>query len=199
MGVNDARNQAGVSAVWVAVLVAAGILLGGGVTYIIMNGGLNTKPREEVTPDQPLEGGQTETGEEQSKTDMELFQAALDGEISIRCEYTQDGYQSNAILRANGDIRINETSDEGTYHLINLLPTENEAYHWEKGSTQGFRYNPETYEQHFDEDEYDIFQPNTFERKVNNGTVSCEDAGTPAQDLFSEPEDINFTMPTNQL
>lgn len=184
---------------WVVVLVAAGVLLGAGVAYIIMNGGFDAKPREEAIPDQPLEEEQTDTEEGQSKTDMELFRAALDGEISIRCEYTQGGYQSSAILRANGDIRINETSDKGTYHLINLLPTENKAYHWEKGSTQGFSYSSKTYGQHFDEDEYDIFQPNTFERKVNNGTVSCEDAGIPAQDLFTKPEDVNFTMPTNQL
>lgn len=195
---NDARNQNGLSRGWVIALVALALVLGAGIMYVIMNGGFHQDGEEEAVQNTPAEE-QTETKQEPAKSDMELYQAASNGGTSIRCEYTEDGYQSVAYLRANGEIRINKTSHRGTDHLVNLLDTKNKAYHWQKGGSQGYEYNSETYAQHFEDDEYDVFKQETFERKANADTIDCEDAGTLDQQLFTKPENIPFTMPTNQI
>lgn len=192
------RNQDGLSTGWVIAIAVVAIILGAGIMYVIMGSGSGQGGEEEAAQAVPAEE-HTETEQEPSKSDMELYQAARGGDTSIRCEYTEDGHLNVAYLRANGDIRINKTSDRGTDHLVNLLDTKDTAYHWRKGGSQGYEYNSETYTQHFEDDEYDVFEQETFEQKADADTIDCEDAGTLDQQLFAKPDNIPFAMPTNQL
>lgn len=196
------RSHQGSVTLWVVAAAAAGLLLGAGATYFVMSNNSDpeaTADRGREVPQEPAGQKQERQKEQSELIDMELYRTARDGKKSIRCEYTQEGHQNVAFLRANGDIRISETTDEGTYYFINLLSTQDKAYRWQKGSTQGYSYNSETYGEHFEEDEYDIFEADTFERKFNAGEVTCEDVGTPDQQLFTKPDGVNFTMPTNQM
>ena len=185
-------NQSGIGNLWVVVIAAVAFAAGAGGMYVATSGLLADEDQSHFQPIK-TDNQEREAEKEPEETDIEFYQMARNGKTSLECQYTKDGRQSTAYLRANGHFRLKEKTEGRTQ---NLIKKGDQAYLWAEGSNQGYRYNTETYNQQLG-DEYDVFEEKQFKQRAQADTIDCQSAASLDDGLFTRP-DINYTMPTDQ-
>ncbi len=181
--------QKGSAIIWV--VIAAIVLVGGGAAAYVVTDGFNF---QDTANQQTEEAAQTQEQEE-PEDDSSLLRSALAGNATITCDFTSEGGSGTAYLKKNRDFSVEQNTPQGKYRL---LKQGDMMYIWLQGQNQGFKLNPNAFEDEMEE-EFAVFNPETFEQEAEASSIDCRRSGSFDQSLFTVPDDVQFMSPGSQI